>query len=274
MPIKQSVEQLEKELLELQEQEVARKQHVEVDEDIDIEESPKKPVVITKPEDQSEDEELSAEEKQYKKRYGDLRKHSQKKEKELQDRITALENKISENPSNNFPVTKEDVKKWATDNPKAAALIRAIALEENEDKFKELDRLSSEISKEKGEARVLKVHPDFYDIVEDDEFHDWAGAQPSFIQDRIYDNPDPEETIWALDLYKKENGKIKDNEVRDAAKGVKTKSRTDVTKDQNKGRFTESMVAQMSDADFEKHWEEIQRDRKLPGFYDLSAGAR
>ena len=34
----------------------------------------------------------------------------------------------------------------------------------------------------------MKLHPDFSQIREDDSFHDWAEAQPKWVQDALYDN--------------------------------------------------------------------------------------
>jgi BMFP domain-containing protein YqiC len=264
-----SIRRNEQKLQDL-EDEIAELEKAHRGEDPDEEEpkaptEPKQPVATPE-----EDEELSGEEKQYKKRYGDLRRHSQK----LTDRITALEAQLSAAPNASVPVTKDDVRKWAEDNPKAAALIKAIALEESGEKFKELDRLSTEINKEKGESKILKAHPDFYEIVEDDAFHDWANGQPSFIQDRIYDNPDPEETIWAINLYKDKSGKARVTQDRDASKSVRTKTKTDVSQEASKGRFTESMVDAMSLEEYMEHADQIDKDRKHKDFYDLTGGAR
>lgn len=230
---------------------------------------------------QVEDEDLTSEERTWKKRFGDLRRHSQKEKKDLTDRLTALEAKLSERPSTDLPVTKDEMKKWAQDNPKAAALIRAIAQEESgsdsiRTKLGEIDKLNEQISKDKAEAKILKVHPDFYEIVDDEAFHDWAETQPSFIQDRVYENDSPEETIWAINLYKEQNGKTKNTLTRELSKGVKPRGRTEPNPQPGKGRFTESMVEKMSIQEYEANQEEISKCiRENPrAFYDISGGAR
>jgi hypothetical protein len=108
-----------------------------------------------------DDDNLSESEKTWKKRHGDLRRHAQKEKTELTNRLAELERRLNEAPSTASPVTKEDVIKWSEDNPKAAAIIKALALEESGSKFQELDKLTTEINKEKGESRILKAHPDF-----------------------------------------------------------------------------------------------------------------
>ena len=65
------------------------------------------PIQEKKPEPKDEDKEKeeepkNAEEKTFKKRYGDLRRHSQQKEKELQVKIEELSKQLSE-------ATKKDI---------------------------------------------------------------------------------------------------------------------------------------------------------------------
>ena len=35
---------------------------------------------------------------------------------------------------------------------------------------------------------LLKYHPDFNEIREQDEFHEWAEEQPKWVQDALYEN--------------------------------------------------------------------------------------
>ena len=43
-------------------------------------------------------------------------------------------------------------------------------------------------TKEKAEVELLKMHPDFVDIREDDDFHNWAEEQPQWVQQALYEN--------------------------------------------------------------------------------------
>lgn len=229
------------------------------------------------PQPSAETVELSPEEATWKKRFGDLRRHSQK----LQDRITELETKAREATNVVLPDTKEKMKEWANKNPQVAAIIRAIALEEAgnanteiKTQFEEVSKLKAEIEREKVEAKVRFAHKDFDNIVADAKFHDWAEKQPEWVQDKIYDNLNAEDTIWAISLYKKETG-VKSGEVeRETAKSVGRPSRTSPSTDEGKRRFTESMVEKMTPEEFEKNWEAIQKDMRTPEFYDKTAGAR
>ena len=61
--------------------------------------------------------------------------------------------------------------------------------------------------KEKAEAELMKLHPDFMDIREDDKFHDWADEQPKWVQDALYENVDDAKSVArVIDLYKIDTG--------------------------------------------------------------------
>lgn len=265
------VEALEREIAELERQSGKPTENTEA-----INEIAEPTKAVTETETQADDE-LSVEEKTFKKRYGDLRRHSQEKERNLQSQIDELKQKLSERAPS-FPTDKEKVKEWAANNPNAAAIIRAIVEEEtdakgNEIKSKivELEEMNKTLSRKEAETRVKEAHTDFNKIINSSKFHDWAEAQPEWIQDKIYDNMNAEDTIWAISLYKRENG-IKTTD-RSAAESVGGNSRTSVATDQ-KGRFTESKVLKMSLEEYEANEDQIMKDMKSPSFYDLSGGAR
>ena len=53
----------------------------------------------------------------------------------------------------------------------------------------------------------MERHPDFDDIRNSDDFHDWAKEQPDSIQHWIYDNAnDADLASRAIDLFKKDIG--------------------------------------------------------------------
>ena len=67
-------------------------------------------------------------------------------------------------------------------------------------------------TKEKAEVELLKLHPDFVDIREDDDFHNWAEEQPQWVQKALYENDNDAMSTRAIDLYKADRniGKKKD----------------------------------------------------------------
>ena len=242
--------------------------------------------VGVKPQDTPDDppeKPLTKEEESFKKRYGDLRRHMQQKEKEWEDRLKALESKPK---SLTPPKSDEDVEDWINKHPDVAAIVQSMAAKEAEKRFsgaeqrlQELDEERYEIQRQRAENAILKVHSDFNEIKTSDEFHTWAEEQPKWVQDAVYENADdPKSVIRVLDLYKVDMGltkTAKKQSVRDAASSVKVGSRPSIEEDESSSYFTESQVAKMSDKDYEKNESKILEAMRSGKFkYDLSGGAR
>ena len=167
-------------------------------------------------EEVQEAEPKSVEEKTFKKRYGDLRRHSQQKEGELQTQIDALKKQLDESTRKeiSLPKSDEDIEAWAKDYPDVAAIVETIAIKKAREqteildkRVKEIDSMQSNVHKEKAEAELLSLHPDFNDIRETDDFHNWAEEQPKWVQDALYENDnDARSAARAIDLYKVDMG--------------------------------------------------------------------
>ncbi len=234
---------------------------------------------------QEDDTELSAEEKNFKKRYGDLRRHQQDKEKEFTAKIEALESQLSKAAKNELilPKSEEELEKFQKENPDVAALFLTMAkkeskasAEELEKRMAELEELRIDAKKEKAEAELVKMHPDFIEIRQDDTFHNWAEEQPKWVQDALYENVDDAKSVArVIDLYKVDNGitnkkKAKPSE-KAAASSVKTKSAAAPEPDESAKMVRESEVAAMSMKEYEKRQEEILDAQRNGNFiYDMS----
>ena len=125
----------------------------------------------------------------------------------------------------------------------------------------------------------MKLHPDFGEIRDSDDFHEWADEQPKWVQDALYDNDnDSRSAARAIDLYKVDkNITEKPSKVKnDAAKVVKTKNNsTEPDVDESKNYFKESQVDKMSPEQYEKNQEKIMEAIRSGKFiYDLSGSAR
>ena len=57
-----------------------------------------------------------------------------------------------------------------------------------EKRIKEIDEFNARTTKERAEVELLKLHPDFADIRDSDDFHEWADEQPKWVQEALYDN--------------------------------------------------------------------------------------
>lgn len=231
---------------------------------------------------EQEEEDLPKEEKTFKKRYGDLRRHSQKVEQELRDRIEQLEKK---NPEVVPPTSDEDLEDWAKKYPQVASIVMTIAEKKAEEKFKgaeerlaQIDELQAEANRKTAEAKITESHPDFGSIRDSDDFHDWAEEQPKWVQDALYENDDdPRSVIRVVDLYKVDKGmtdKDKKNNRKTAATSVKSKA-SEPDADLSGKKFRESQVAKMSDREYESNEEAIMEAMRSGNFvYDMSGGAR
>ena len=186
-----------------------------------------------------------------------------------------------------LPKSDEDIEAWATEYPDVAKIVETIAMKkakeqslELEDRIKKIDERDANSVKEKAEVELLKIHPDFSDIRDSDDFHDWADAQPKWVQDALYENDnDARSAARAIDLYKSDKGigkSTKEKSDKGAAMDVgtkSTKSKVDAT-DSGK-KILESSVQKMSAQQYEKQADIIMDAIRSGNFvYDVSGSAR
>ena len=241
-----------------------------------------------KEEEPAEAEPANAEEKSFKKRYGDLRRHMQQKEKDWEDKFKNLENQLKDvtRKEIKLPKSDQDIEAWAAQYPDVAAIVETIAIKKAreqsaglEDRVKEIDELRATASREKAEVELMKAHPDFGEIRESDDFHEWAEEQPKWVQDALYENDsDARSAARAIDLYKADRNikpKKSANE-KDAARSVGSRnSRSQPDTDPDKTVFRESDVNKMTAAQYEKAADEIMEAIRTGKFiYDMSGSAR
>ena len=231
-----------------------------------------------------EEDTLSAEEKTFKQRYGELRRHQQEQKKEFDAKIKALQAQLDKAAKNELvlPKTDEELDAWTKEYPDVAAIIETIAdkkarsaTQELDTKMAEFEELRYTAKREKAEAELIGMHPDFVQIREDDKFHNWAKDQPKWVQDALYENQDDAKSVSrVLDLYKTDMGittKKANSSDKAAAASVKTKSAVKAEPDESAKYIKESDVAAMSIKEYEKRQEEIldaQRNGKF--IYDMS----
>ena len=235
-----------------------------------------------------EAEPANAEEKSFKKRYGDLRRHSQQKEKEWEDKFKELQNQLNDvtRKEIKLPKSDQDIDAWASQYPDVAAIVETIAIKKAreqskglETRVKEIDEMRVTASREKAEVELMRVHPDFGEIRDSDSFHDWAEEQPKWIQDALYENDtDARSASRAIDLYKADMNisTKKPASNKDAARSINSRtSRNEPDKGNRDGAFTESQVAKMTPQQYEKSADAIMEAIRTGKFiYDMSGSAR
>lgn len=239
--------------------------------------------------EEQEAEPINAEEKTFKKRYSDLRRHQQKQQEEFKAELAAMKSQLEQATKKEMklPKSDEDIEQWAADYPDVAAIVETIAMKKAaeqssalEERMKAIDELQTSASKEKAEAALMQIHPDFDEIRDSDDFHEWADEQPKWVQDALYENDnDARSAARAIDLYKADRGITNDKKskkTKGAAEAVSTKGgRSTPQADESSTYLKESQVQKMSPQEYEKKSDEIMEAIRTGKFiYDISGSAR
>ena len=236
--------------------------------------------------DKAETESLAPEEKTFKKRYGDLRRHAQQKEQELKDKIRELEGQISTATKEaiKLPKSDDELAAWTKEYPDVAKVIETIATKKAleldkgmEDRLKAIAEKEAEAKRMTAESQLLQLHPDFEDIRNDEEFHGWVERQPSWVQKALYENEtDARSAARAIDLYKVDM-KIADTKKEKSDKGAaslvtaKNTSNVAKTKSSQSNQWRESQVAKMKAHEYERNEKAIIEAIQSGNFiYDVS----
>jgi hypothetical protein len=224
------------------------------------------------------------EEASFKKRYGDLRRHTQQlmsqKDQELEKLKAQLDSAAKGQIK--FPKTDAEIEQWTNKYPDVAKIVDTIArkraneaLEEGEKRLGHLKDLETKLTKKEAEQQLMKLHPDFNEIRQDPAFHEWVAMQPLYINDALYkNNTDAMAAARAIDLYKADTGKRKTSSKKSAAQAV-GRSTSATPAATGKAKFSESQVARMSDREYDANEEAILEAMKSGAFtYDMTGGAR
>ena len=218
----------------------------------------------------------NAEDRAFKKRYDDLKKHYDSTLNKHKEEMSSLRGQL-ESSTKQFtpPKSKEELEAWRKEYPDVYSMVETIAIDkattqsaELENKFKNLQVQQEQIAKEKAEVELLKFHPDFNDIRSQDDFHQWAGEQDPTIQGWLYENTSNAKlAARAIDLYKMDRGlssltKKEEKDVKkEAAKAIsKTRKATD-SESPKKKIWTATEISKLKPHQFEKFEKEIDLAR-------------
>ena len=218
----------------------------------------------------------NAEDRAFKKRYDDLKKHYDSTISKHKEELNSLRGQL-ESSTKQFtpPKSKEELEAWRKEYPDVYSMVETIAMDkattqsaELESKFKNLQVQQEQIAKEKAEVELLRFHPDFNDIRSKDDFHEWAGQQDPTIQGWLYENTSNAKlAARAIDLYKMDRGlsnltKKEEKDVKkEAAKAIsKTRKATD-SETPKKKIWTATEISKLKPHQFEKFEEEIDLAR-------------
>ena len=208
----------------------------------------------------------------YKKRYDDLKRHYDSKLNEFKSREQELLEEVTKNRTEyKAPKTEEELEQFAKEYPDVYEVVETVAHLQSESKSKvleerlqKLQEREEEVIRIEAEKRLNERHPDFDDIRNSDDFHNWAKEQPKSIQDWIYKNTDDADLASrALDLFKKDMGmdipkttKSNSKQTKKSAADMVSTKTTTVEPKQEK-IWSESEIAAMSMDEFDRYEAEI-----------------
>ena len=203
----------------------------------------------------------------YKKRYDDLKRHYDSKLNEFKSREQELLEEVTKNRTEyKAPKTEEELEQFAKEYPDVYEVVETVAHLQSESKSKvleerlqKLQEREEEVIRIEAEKRLNDRHPDFDDIRNSDDFHNWAKEQPKSIQDWIYKNTDDADLASrALDLFKKDMGmdipkttKSNSKQTKKSAADMVSTKTTTVEPKQEK-IWSESEIAAMSMDEFDR----------------------
>jgi len=218
----------------------------------------------------------NAEDRVFKKRYDDLKRHYdstiQKHKEELSSLRTQLESSTQQFTP---PKSKEELESWKKEYPDVYDMVETIAMtkadaraKDVEEKYQNLQKQQEQIAREKAEVELLKVHPDFNDLRQKDDFHEWAQLQDPTIQSWLYENTSNSKlAARAIDLYKVDRGistlsKKEEKDVKkEAAKAISKTRKSTESEIPKKKVWTVSEISRMKPHEFEKHEKDIDLAR-------------
>ena len=217
---------------------------------------------------------VNAEDKVVKKRYDDLKRHYDSTISKHKDEVVQLKSQL-ENKEIIPPKSAQELETWKIKYPDVYDIMKSVAMTESKEqaktvqnKLQSLEQAQSELSKEKAELELLKIHPDFKDIRKTDDFHEWAKNQDQTIQSWLYDNTSNHMLCArAIDLYKMDKGftanKKSNKDVKtEAAKAVTTTKR-DTGKDATaKKIWSVSEITKLKPAQYLKYEKDIDLARR------------
>ena len=232
------------------------------------------------------EEALSEEEKSFKTRYGDVRRHLAAKEKEFATKIRELEEQLGNTKKLVPPKSDDDIAAWAEKYPDVAGIVETIADKRAKQMFdkaniqlEELNKARIETTRNRAENEIREAHKDFDKLRDSDEFHNWVEEQPKWVQNALYENADDAASVVrVIDLYKVDKGLTPSdtkNKKKAAASLVDKSSKTNVDASELADTIKESDIAKMTDKQYEANHEKIQsaiRSGKM--IYDLSGNRR
>jgi uncharacterized protein YutD len=214
----------------------------------------------------------------YKKRYDDLKRYYDRKLGEWTSKENDLKTQLRDNrPKYQPPKSKEELEAFKTEYPDIYGVVETVSHLQSENQMQTLQeeveslkKRNEALAQREAQLELGKLHPDFNEIKESDDFHSWADSQPMEIKSWIYENnSDGKLAARAIDLYKKDRGlgSDKKTETKTATQNqgadllVKTREQVQVPQS-NEVVFNRSEIAKMSDEEFMQYEKDIVKAQR------------
>ena len=215
----------------------------------------------------------------YKKRYDDLKRYYDRKLGEWNSRESDLKVQLKENrPVYQPPKSKEELEAFKNDYPDIYGVVETVShlqsqneVKSLQDELESLKKANTTLQQKEAALELSKYHPDFEEIKESDDFHNWADTQPMEIKNWIYENnSNGALAARAIDLYKKDRGLGLDKKTKTEKKQpnnqgadllVKTNEQTQIP-DSKEVLFKRSDIKRLSDAEFMKYEKDILKAQR------------
>ncbi len=209
----------------------------------------------------------------YKKRYDDLKKYYDRKLGDWNAKEGDLKAQLQANrPKYTPPKSEEELKVFKEEYPDIYGVVETVShlqsrneMTSLQEEVEALKKKNDSLAAREAQLELSKYHPDFNDIKESDDFHNWADEQPMEIKSWIYENNNNGKlAARAVDLYKKDRGlgldKKTTTENRQPKEGadllVKTREQVGQPTGQ-KPIFKTSDIHKMSVDEFERYEKDI-----------------
>jgi uncharacterized protein YutD len=217
----------------------------------------------------------------YKKRYDDLKRYYDRKLGEWTNKEGDLKAQLRDNrPKYTPPKSADELSAFKKDYPDIYGVVETVSHLQSQNEMKglqeevnSLKKANTALSQREAQLELSKLHPDFNQIKESDDFHNWADSQPMEIKSWIYENnSNGTLAARAVDLYKKDRGlgldkkTTEDNKVSQGADLLVKTNEQIQPPTNNQVIFKSSDFEKMSDAEFEKNEKDIliaQREGRI-----------
>ena len=214
----------------------------------------------------------------YKKRYDDLKRYYDRKLGEWTSKENDLKTQLRENrPKYTPPKSKEELDSFKKDYPDIYGVVETVSHLQSENQMQtlqeEVDSLKKQnnaLAQREAQLELARIHPDYNNIKESDDFHNWADSQPMEIKSWIYENnSDGKLAARAVDLYKKDRGLglDKKTETKPVQKNdgadllVKTNEQVQIPQT-NESVYNRDDIAKMSDEEFMQYEKDIVKAQR------------